>query len=86
MTIIGRCWLVERSLEDGRIISTIYATEDGRHRLTRQQAVNVATEGVPASIEIVEDELEPIDDPEVRSIYRAEAKRMKKQHGPRERV
>ncbi len=81
-----RVWLVERSLDDGRIITLTYASADGTAMLTRQQAVRSMSSGVPVSIEVDQEELSEVDEPEQQDMYRSEVARMQTQHTPGDRV
>lgn len=81
-----RVWLVERSLDDGRIITLTYASADGTAVLTRQQAVMSMSSGVPVSIEVDQEELSEVDEPEQQDMYRSEVARMRNRHTPGDRV
>lgn len=86
MTATRRCWLVERDIDDGRTVTTTYATEDGAHALTRQRALTRAADGTPAAIEVEPAELSPVTDPETQERYRTEAERISDRHDPDEQV
>lgn len=81
-----RVWLVERSLDDGRVITLTYASMDGTRVLTRQQAVMSMSSGVPVSIEVKQDELSAVDESEQQDRYRSEVARMQNRHSPGDRV
>lgn len=80
MTDTVRCWLVERSLDDGRIITTRYATPDGANEVTRQRAMGRDPEGVPVSIEVETSDLTPVDDDDMREQYHGEVTRVREEH------
>lgn len=86
MTNLDRVWLVERSLDDGRVITLTYASVDGTRVLTKQQAVMSMSSGVPVSIEVEQDELSAVDKSEQQDRYRSEVARMQTQHAPGDKV
>lgn len=81
-----RLWLVDRSFDDGRIITVTYATMEGDATLTKQYNLPSISDGVPVSLEAQSDELTHIEDEKQRTMYRDEAERVRSQHTPDDRV
>lgn len=81
-----RVWFVNRSFDDGRIITVTYATGDGEESLTRQHNLSTLSDGVPVSIEVASDELSTVSDPERQAQYRNEVARIRAEHDLDDRV
>lgn len=77
-----RCWLVERSLEDGRVLTLTYATPDGTQSVTRQRSIAGADDGVPAAVQIEAATLHPVENEEQVDRYREEVARVRDRHAP----
>jgi len=80
----ARCWLVERSsFGDERTVTLVYATTDGDYQLTKQLSTNLLMRtAVTAARDVERERLAPVDDPETRERYAAEARRMADTHDP----
>ena len=87
-----RVWMVERtfSADSPHILVIVYATPDGSRYLQKERAFNRfgSTPGpeVTAAITVTADRLKPVDDPEDRDRYAAEAARMADRHDPDDAV
>ena len=84
-----RCWLVERTYTDRGLVDMTYATTDGSRRHRRQVSTAVMRQrgtGTTAAVEVDPAELEPVDDPDTRERYAAEAERMRDDHAPDDEV
>lgn len=83
-----RVWMVERtfSADSPHILVVIYATPDGSRYLQKERAFNRFGAGsqpeVTAAITVDPERLEPVDDPDDRDRYAAEAARMADRHDP----
>lgn len=82
----ARCWLVDRRLDDGRVVTVTYATVDGTAVTTRQHALPSVGDGVAAAITVDPDALTPVDDPADRERYQAEVARVREQHDGDDRI
>ena len=82
-----RCWLVERGYNNRDLVTLAYATPDGE-RVFRQELAAGAIESktITAAEDVDPDNLEAIDDPEVRERYAAEAERVASEHGPDDEI
>jgi hypothetical protein len=80
----AQCWLVERSsFGDERTVTLVYATTDGDYQLTKQLSTNLLMRtAVTAARDVERERLAPVDDPETRERYAAEARRMADTHDP----
>ena len=84
-----QCWLVERDYDDRDLITLVYATPDGcRIQRSERAAAVMRQRGgtVTAAVEVAPEELEPVEEPERRERYAAEAERMAEQYDPDEEV
>jgi hypothetical protein len=82
-----RCWLVERTFDDRNLVTLVYATPDGERYQQREIAsVALSRVDVTAAREIPTEELEPVDDPDRRERYAAEAATMAADHDPDEEI
>lgn len=81
-----RCWLVDRSVDDGRVVTVTYATTDGAMATSRQQALVGLDEGVPAAVEVHREDLTAVEDQATRDRYETEATRMRSQFDADARV
>ena len=80
-----RLWLVERSYDDRNLITLVYATPDGNRALRKEQAAAVMHQRettVTAAVDADPNHLVPVDDPDDRERYAAEADRMADAHDP----
>lgn len=75
-------WLVDRDLEDGRMITLTYATDAGDRYVTRQRSLASDETGVPASIEVDKRDLRSVDDSTERDRLKSEVERVRTQHDP----
>ncbi|MFB6219287.1 MAG: hypothetical protein ABEH77_08985 [Halobacteriaceae archaeon] len=78
-------WLVERSVDDRGLVTLVYATADGERALRREQSPHTL-DTVTAAVAVAVDDLEPVEDPDRRERYRAEAERMADRHDPDDAV
>lgn len=84
MSDTERVWLVFREYTDKGMLTLVYATVDGEHKLTKQRAMHA---GDPrAAIDADSADLDPVEDPQDRASYTQEAKRMRNRHDPEDRV
>jgi len=88
-----RVWMVERtfSADSPNIIVTTYATPDGTRSLQREWAYNrygsaAGAPTVTAAMDVEEERLSDVDDPDLVERYRSEAHRMRERHDPDEAV
>ena len=79
-----RCWLVERSFDDRNLVTTVYATRDGRKFRKRTRSEMALRRGSPvtAAVTVPEADLEGTPDGETRERYAAEADRVASDHDP----
>lgn len=78
-----RCWLVEREHTDKGLITLVYAEPGGERAATMQRSANMlASTDVTAARDVDRDELDPVDDPEVRERYAQEVERTSENHAP----
>jgi hypothetical protein len=78
-----RVWLVERGYNNRDLIILKYATPDGERLFRRElaaQAIGVDT--VTAAKDVSTDDLESIDDTDLRERYADEVERMADEHDP----
>ena len=78
-----RVWLVERGYNNRDLIILKYATPDGERLFRRElaaQAIGVDT--VTAAKDVSTDDLERIDDSDLRERYASEVERMADEHEP----
>ncbi|EMA51958.1 hypothetical protein [Halococcus thailandensis] len=78
-----RVWLVERGYNNRDLIILKYATPDGERLFRRElaaQAIGVDT--VTAAKDVSTDDLERIDDSDLRERYANEVERMADEHEP----
>ncbi|WP_435118652.1 hypothetical protein [Halolamina sp. C58] len=79
-----RVWLVDRDVDSRNTVTMTYATPDGGRAFTRQAALDrLATrDGPTAAVDVEDDRLDPVDDPEIAERYAAEAERVAETHDP----
>jgi hypothetical protein len=81
-----RVWLVERTYSDDEqnLIILTYATPDGERYFRKERALTSFTDQreTTAAVDVGVDNLGSVDDPELQSQYRSEAKRMAEKHEP----
>ena len=78
-----RVWLVERGYNNRDLIILKYATPDGERLFRRElaaQAIGVDT--VTAAKDVSPDDLEAVDDGDLRERYANEVSRMSDEHDP----
>ncbi|WP_049997368.1 hypothetical protein [Halococcus sediminicola] len=78
-----RVWLVERGYNNRDLIILKYATPDGERLFRRElaaQAIGVDT--VTAAKDVSPDDLEAVDDGDLRERYANEVERMADEHDP----
>lgn len=82
-----RVWMVERTYarDEYNIILT-FATPNGRRYLRKNRTNRVLIEPTTAALDVAPNRLEPVEDPEVRERYTAEASRMADRHDPDDEV
>jgi hypothetical protein len=82
-----RVWMVERTYaRDEHNIVITFVTPDGEQYLRKNRTNRVLVEPTTAALDVATDRLEPVEDPEVRERYAAEATRMADRHDPDDRV
>jgi hypothetical protein len=84
-----RCWLVERTYTDRGLVDMVYATPDGSKRRRKQVSTTIMRQrgvGTTAAVDVDGDDLEPVDDDEVRERYVTEVERMREQYEPDDEV
>lgn len=83
-----RCWLVERTVDDRDLVTTVYATLDGdrAYRRERSAAAMGAGNEVTAGKRVPESELETVEDDDRRERYAEEAARVAADHTPDEPI
>jgi len=82
-----QCWLVERDFDDKGLVRLVYATRDGSSKQVRELSpARLGREDVTAAVEAGRDELESIDDSDLRERYADEAGRMAERHDPDDAV
>lgn len=82
-----QCWLVDRDYEHEDLITIVYATPDGRRKLTSQRSSTMLLiESMTAGKMIPDAHLEPVRDDDERRRYAREAGRMAEQHDPDDTV
>ncbi|MFC6873361.1 MULTISPECIES: hypothetical protein [Halobellus] len=81
-----RVWLVERTYSDDEqnLIILTYATTDGEQYFRKERALTSFTDvrDTTAAVDADPDNLGPVDEPELRERYAAEATRMADEHAP----
>ncbi|WP_254538800.1 hypothetical protein [Halomarina litorea] len=78
-----RVWLVERGYNNRDLVILKYATADGERLFRRElaaQAIDLDT--VTAAKDVSPDNLESVDEAELKERYENEATRMIKEHDP----
>jgi hypothetical protein len=82
----ARVWLIERTYFDDEqnLIILTYATTDDERYFRKERALTSFTDvrETPAAVDADADNLGPVDDPELRERYAAEAQRMADVHAP----
>ncbi|MFB6297671.1 MAG: hypothetical protein ABEH56_04050 [Salinirussus sp.] len=82
-----RLWLVERDYDDRGLVRLVYATPDGCSHLRKElSGAALRRSAVTAATTVDTDRLEPVDDPDTRERYAAEADRMRSSHAPGDEV
>jgi hypothetical protein len=82
-----RCWLVERGYNDRDLVILTYATPEGDRVFRNELAAQVVdTKTVTAAKDVDPDNLEPVEDPETRDRYAAEADRVASDHDPDDEI
>ncbi|GAB3682470.1 hypothetical protein GCM10028857_08390 [Salinarchaeum chitinilyticum] len=81
-----RVWLVERTYSDDEqnMVILTYATPDGEQYFRKERALTSFTDvrDTFAAVDAEPANLGPVDDPDRRAQYAAEAKRMAERHDP----
>ncbi|QKY20155.1 hypothetical protein B4589_007100 [Halolamina sp. CBA1230] len=79
-----RVWLVDRDVDSRNLVTMTYATPDGERAFSRQAALDsLARRDAPtAAVDVDDDRLDPVDDPETAERYAAEAQRVAAEHDP----
>jgi hypothetical protein len=82
-----RCWLVERGYNDRDLVILTYATPEGDRVFRNELAAQVIdTKTVTAAKDVDPGNLEPVEDPETRDRYAAEAERVASDHDPDDEI
>jgi len=79
-----RVWLVERDVDSRNLVTMTYATVDGERAFSRQAALDslARRDGPTAAVDVDDDRLDAVDDPETVERYAAEAERVAENHDP----
>ena len=81
-----RVWLVERTYSDDEqnLIILTYATPDGERYYRKERALTSFTDAreTTAAVEADPTDLGTVEDPDLRSQYAEEARRMRDRHEP----
>ncbi len=81
-----RVWLVDRSYDDGGMVTLVYATPDAERRYRTQfSAAYIESRSMTAAREVDAEDLEATPDDE-RSRYRTEVERVRERHDPDDEV
>jgi|APHM01.1.fsa_nt_gi hypothetical protein len=81
-----RVWLVERSYDNGGMVTLVYATPDGERRYRTQfSAAYVESRSVTAAREVDAEDLAATPEDE-RDRYRTEVERVRERHDPDDEV
>ena len=80
------CWLVEREFDDKGMVRLVYATPDGSRRLLRERSAARLRDDVTAGIDVDEERLDPVEDPDRRERYTKEAEHVAERHHPEDAV
>jgi hypothetical protein len=82
-----RTWFVERDYNDRDLIILTYATPDGERAFRKELASQVIDKmTITAAEDVDPDNLETVDDPELRGRYAAEAERVAAEHTPDDEI
>lgn len=86
-----RAWLVERTFSDDEqnVVILIYATPDGSRVLRKERALTSFTgpaRTTTAAVDAASQNLDTVDDADLRERYAAEAERMRDAHDPDEPI
>lgn len=77
-------WMVERTYTDKGLVTTVYATADGEHKIVEQLSAKSPRE-VTAGQRVPAERLDE-SDPEERERFAQEAQRMAEKHDPDDAV
>lgn len=79
-----RVWLVERDVDSRNTVTMTYATRDGERAFTRQAALDslARRSGPTAAVDVDDDRLDAVDDPDTVARYASEAERVAESHDP----
>ncbi|MFW5911802.1 MAG: hypothetical protein ACOCSD_03410 [Halolamina sp.] len=79
-----RVWLVDRDVDSRNLVTMTYATPDGERAFTRQAALDSLAhrDGPTAAVDVDDDRLEAVEEPETAKRYAAEAERVATSHEP----
>lgn len=79
-----RVWLVDRNVDSRNTVTMTYATRDGKRAFSRQAALDsLARRSAPtAAVDIDDDRLDAVGDPETVERYASEAERVAESHDP----
>jgi len=79
-----RVWLVDRDVDSRNLVTMTYATPDGERAFSRQAALDslARRDGPTAAVDVDDDRLDPVDDPETVARYAAEAERVAESNDP----
>jgi hypothetical protein len=82
-----RVWLVEREYSDKGLLTLVYATPDGERYMQSNRSSNMLQgSGVTAAKEATADQLQPVDDPDLRERYASEAARVAENNDPDDEI
>jgi hypothetical protein len=83
-----QAWLVERDVDSRDLVTLTYATPDGERAFTKQSSLNSLArgDGVTAAMDVDDERLDPVEDPETRERYAQEAERVAADNDPDDRL
>ncbi|AQL42678.1 hypothetical protein BV210_08125 [Halorientalis sp. IM1011] len=82
-----RVWLVEREYSDKGLLTLVYATPDGERYMQSNRSSNMLQgAGVTAAKEASPDQLQPVEDPDLRERYATEAARVAENNAPDDEI
>jgi hypothetical protein len=82
-----RVWLVEREYSDKGLLTLVYATPDGERYMQSNRSSNMLRGGgITAAKEATADQLQPVEDPDLRERYADEAARVAENNDPDDEI
>lgn len=82
-----RVWLVEREYSDKGLLTLVYATPDGERYMQSNRSSNMLRRGgITAAKAATTDQLQPVEDPDLRERYADEAARVAENNDPDDEI